>query len=145
MPQRKFQTKQTHGAKRTTKESKPKTVDLSTKPVRFYISRKGKVFPVRVLFQGNTKYGERAKVCLMSEKNPDANAWWCDSENLYQSKREALQAMEDRENETTEDDEDQEGDEEGEGEEEGEEEEGGESEDILDQLTEEAQILGMGY
>jgi Ran GTPase-activating protein (RanGAP) involved in mRNA processing and transport len=121
MPVRKFQGK-SQGAKRAPKEQpKPKTTDLSTKPVRFYISRKGKVFPVRVLFQGETKYGERAKVCMMNEKNPDENAWWCDSGNLYQSKREALQAMEDRENETPEEDEDQEGDEEGEEEEESEE------------------------
>jgi len=113
-------------------------VDLSKKPVRFYLSKKGKVFPVRVLYQGQTKYGDRARVCLVNERDPEGNAWWCDSENLFYSKREALQAMEDRENETPEDDEDQEGDEEG-----GEDEE--ESEDILDQLTEEAQRLGMGY
>jgi hypothetical protein len=72
-------------------------LDISRKPVRFYISRKGKVFPVRVLFQGETKYGDRAKVCLMNEKNPNENAWWCDSENLYQSKREAMDALESRE------------------------------------------------
>jgi Ran GTPase-activating protein (RanGAP) involved in mRNA processing and transport len=122
MQYHKRQAKQPQGAKRHREQTKAKTVDLSTKPVRFYISRKGKVFPVRVLFQGETKYGERAKVCMMNEKNPDENAWWCDSGNLYQSKREALQAMEDRENETPEEDEDQEGDEE-------EQEEGEESEE----------------
>jgi hypothetical protein len=74
----------------------PPQVDLSRKPVRFYLSKRGKVFPVRVLFQGETKYGDRAKVCLVNEGNPDQNAWWCDSCNLFYSKREALDAMESR-------------------------------------------------
>jgi len=72
-------------------------VDLSKKPVRFYLSKRGKVFPVRVLFQGETKYGDRAKVCLVNERDPEGNAWWCDSENLFFSKREALQVAEERE------------------------------------------------
>jgi hypothetical protein len=126
---RKYQQK-SQGAKRGTKEQpKPKTVDLSTKPVRFYISRNGKVFPVRVLFQGNTKYGERARVCMMNEKNPDANAWWCDSDNLYQSKREAMQAVEERE-EAAQEDEGEEG-EEGQEQEEDQESEGEENEEVI--------------
>ena len=126
MPQRKFQTKQTHGAKRTTKESKPKTVDLSTKPVRFYLSKRGKVFPVRVLYQGETKYGDRAKVCLVNERDPEGNAWWCDSENLFFSKREALRVAEERE-EVPQEDAGEEGEQE---EEEGESEEG-EGEEVI--------------
>ena len=128
MPQRRFQTKQTHGAKRTTKESKPKTVDLSTKPVRFYLSKRGKVFPVRVLYQGETKYGDRAKVCLVNERDPEGNAWWCDSENLFFSKREALRVAEERE-EVPQEDAGEEGEEEQE-EEEGESEEG-EGEEVI--------------
>jgi len=126
MPQRRFQTKQTHGAKRTTKESKPKTVDLSTKPVRFYLSKRGKVFPVRVLYQGETKYGDRAKVCLVNERDPEGNAWWCDSENLFFSKREALRVAEERE-EVPQEDAGEEGEQE---EEEGESEEG-EGEEVI--------------
>jgi len=95
------------------------SVDLSKKPVRFYLSKRGKVFPVRVLFQGNTKYGDRAKVCLVNEREPEKNAWWCDSENLFFSKREALQVAEEREA-VPQEDEGQEGEEgqDGEGEEE---------------------------
>jgi len=93
-------------------------VDLSKKPVRFYLSKRGKVFPVRVLFQGETKYGNRARVCLVNENDPEGNAWWCDSENLFYSKREALQVAEERED-VPQEDEDQERkeDQEGEGEE----------------------------
>jgi hypothetical protein len=112
-------------------------VDLTKKPVRFYLSKRGKVFPVRVLFQGETKYGDRAKVCLVNERDPEGNAWWCDSENLFISKREALQVAEERDS-VPQEDEDQEGEQEGE---EGEE----EQDKILDQLAEEAQNLGMGY
>ena len=90
-------------------------VDLSKKPVRFYLSKRGKVFPVRVLYQGPTKYGDRAKVCLVNERDPEGNAWWCDSENLFLSKREALQVAEERE-EIPQEDEDQEREEEQEGE-----------------------------
>jgi len=86
-------------------------VDLSKKPVRFYLSKRGKVFPVRVLYQGPTKYGDRAKVCMVNERDPEGNAWWCDSENLFLSKREALQAVEERE-EAAQEDEDQEREEE---------------------------------
>jgi len=93
-------------------------VDLSKKPVRFYLSKRGKVFPVRVLFQGETKYGNRARVCMVNENDPEGNAWWCDSENLFYSKREALQVAEEREA-VPQEDEDQERkeDQEGEGEE----------------------------
>jgi hypothetical protein len=93
-------------------------VDLSKKPVRFYLSKRGKVFPVRVLFQGETKYGNRARVCMVNENDPEGNAWWCDSENLFYSKREALQVAEERED-VPQEDEDQERkeDQEGEGEE----------------------------
>jgi len=100
-------------------------VDLSKKPVRFYLSKRGKVFPVRVLYQGQTKYGDRARVCLVNENDPEKNAWWCDSENLFYSKREALQVAEERE-EIPQEDEDQEGEEEQEQEGESEEEEEGE-------------------
>jgi hypothetical protein len=81
--------------KREDRQSPPQ-IDLSRKPVRFYLSKRGKVFPVRVLFQGETKYGDRAKVCMVNEGNPEQNAWWCDSCNLFYSKREALDAMESR-------------------------------------------------
>jgi len=105
-------------------------VDLSKKPVRFYLSKRGKVFPVRVLYQGPTKYGDRAKVCLVNERDPEGNAWWCDSENLFLSKREALQVAEERE-EIPQEDEDQEGEEEQEGEESEESEEGEEGEEVI--------------
>jgi hypothetical protein len=110
-------------AKREERQAPPQ-IDLSRKPVRFYLSKRGKVFPVRVLFQGETKYGDRAKVCLVNEGNPDQNSWWCDSENLFYSKREALSAAESREVE----DEDTQGD--GEEEEQEEEDERKEEEEI---------------
>jgi len=106
-------------------------VDLSKKPVRFYLSKRGKVFPVRVLYQGPTKYGDRARVCMVNERDPEGNAWWCDSENLFYSKREALQVAEERE-EIPQEDEDQEGEEEQEEERKGEEsEEGEEGEEVI--------------
>jgi len=101
-------------------------VDLSKKPVRFYLSKRGKVFPVRVLFQGETKYGNRARVCMVNENDPEGNAWWCDSENLFYSKREALQVAEEREA-VPQEDEGQEGEEE----QEGEGEEGEEGEEVI--------------
>ena len=115
---------QPKGKAKPTQREKPSypAVDLSKKPVRFYLSKRGKVFPVRVLYQGPTKYGDRAKVCLVNERDPEGNAWWCDSENLFLSKREALQVAEERE-EIPQEDEDQERKEEQEGEE-GEESEG---------------------
>ena len=90
---------QPKGKAKPTQREKPSypAVDLSKKPVRFYLSKRGKVFPVRVLYQGETKYGNRAKVCLVNERDPEGNAWWCDSENLFFSKREALQVAEERE------------------------------------------------
>jgi hypothetical protein len=58
---------------------------------------------------------------MVNERDPEGNAWWCDSENLFFSKREALQVAEERE-EIPQEDEDQERKEEQE-EEEGEDEE----------------------
>jgi hypothetical protein len=133
-------------AKREERQAPPQ-VDLSRKPVRFYLSKRGKVFPVRVLFQGETKYGDRAKVCLVNEGNPDQNSWWCDSENLFYSKREALDAMESRavEEESAQGD----GEEQEQGEQEEEDERKGEEKDEVEEklskLAEEAQKLGMGY
>ena len=115
-------------AKPKSREQSKQVVDLSKKPVRFYLSKRGKVFPVRVLFQGNTKYGDRAKVCLVNEREPEKNAWWCDSENLFFSKREALQVAEERE-EVPQEDEGQEG--EAEQERESEEERGEGSEEVI--------------
>ena len=111
-----------------TQREKPSypAVDLSKKPVRFYLSKRGKVFPVRVLYQGQTKYGDRARVCLVNERDPEGNAWWCDSENLFFSKREALQVAEERE-EVPQEDAGEEGEQE---EEEGESEEG-EGEEVI--------------
>jgi hypothetical protein len=106
-------------------------VDLSKKPVRFYLSKRGKVFPVRVLYQGSTKYGDRAKVCLVNEREPEKNAWWCDSENLFFSKREAMQVAEEREGIPQEDHGEEGEEQEGEGEEEGEEEEREEGEEVI--------------
>jgi len=106
-------------------------VDLSKKPVRFYLSKRGKVFPVRVLYQGPTKYGDRARVCMVNERDPEGNAWWCDSENLFLSKLEALQVAEERE-EIPQEDEDQEGEEDQEEEREGEDsKEGEEGEEVI--------------
>jgi hypothetical protein len=113
-------------AKPTSREQSKQVVDLSKKPVRFYLSKRGKVFPVRVLFQGETKYGDRAKVCLVNERDPEGNAWWCDSENLFISKREALQVAEERDS-VPQEDEDQEGEEE----QESEESEGEEGEEVI--------------
>jgi hypothetical protein len=115
--------------KPTSREQSKQVVDLSKKPVRFYLSKRGKVFPVRVLYQGETKYGDRAKVCLVNEREPEKNSWWCDSENLFYSKREALQVAEERE-EVPQEDEGQEGEEEQEGEE-SEESEGEEGEEVI--------------
>jgi hypothetical protein len=55
---------------------------------------------------------------MVNENDPEGNAWWCDSENLFYSKREALQVAEEREA-VPQEDEDQERkeDQEGEGEE----------------------------
>jgi hypothetical protein len=63
---------------------------------------------------------------MMNEKNPDENAWWCDSDNLYQSKREAMQVAEERED-IPQEDEGQEGEEE----QESEESEGEEGEEVI--------------
>ena len=118
---------QPKGKAKPTQREKPSypAVDLSKKPVRFYLSKRGKVFPVRVLYQGQTKYGDRARVCLV-KRDPEGNAWWCDSENLFYSKREALQVAEEREEVPQED-----AGEEGEQEEEEGESEGGEGEEVI--------------
>jgi len=129
-PQSRTSYQQAKGKPKFTQREKPSypAVDLSKKPVRFYLSKRGKVFPVRVLFQGETKYGDRARVCLVNERDPEGNAWWCDSENLFYSKREALQVAEERE-EVPQEDAGEEGEEEQE-EEEGES-EGGEGEEVI--------------
>jgi hypothetical protein len=127
-PQSRASYQQPKGKPKFVQREKPSypAVDLSKKPVRFYLSKRGKVFPVRVLFQGSTKYGDRAKVCLVNEQEPEKNAWWCDSENLFFSKREAMQVAEERE-EVPQEDEGQEGEEE----QESEESEGEEGEEVI--------------
>jgi len=127
-PQSRTSYQQPKGKPKFVQREKPSypAVDLSKKPVRFYLSKRGKVFPVRVLFQGETKYGDRARVCLVNERDPEGNAWWCDSENLFYSKREALQVAEERE-EVPQEDAGEEGEQE---EEEGESEEG-EGEEVI--------------
>ena len=128
-PQSRTSYQQAKGKPKFTQREKPSypTVDLSKKPVRFYLSKRGKVFPVRVLYQGQTKYGDRARVCLVNENDPEKNAWWCDSENLFFSKREALQVAEERE-EVPQEDAGEEGEQEEEEEREGEE---GEGEEVI--------------